>query len=193
MKHPNFHPVIFLPADYEVYDFSEDYDPNRVLKSPFGIGRYNEHRPQMYKESQFTDTLRTIHIGIDIGAPLGTQVHAFDDGVIFLQGYNPLPQDYGATIITKHEFQGKSLYVLYGHLSLASLDLHHEGEAFPRGAVLATLGNKSENGGWNSHLHVQLSWNEPQSFDMPGAVSVQDRAQALLAYPDPQIILGSLY
>ena len=37
-KSPQYHPVIFLPEDYEIYDFSEGYDPNRELKSNFGIG-----------------------------------------------------------------------------------------------------------------------------------------------------------
>ncbi len=188
-----YHPVISLPEDYEVYDFSEGYDPNRELKSNFGIGKYNEHRPTMYKETQFTETLRTVHIGIDIAAPIDTPVHAFDDGIIFIQGYNSLPQDYGGTIITKHRFEDKDLFVLHGHLSFRSLELHKEGERFQKGDVIGYVGNKDENGGWNPHLHIQLSWKKPETFDMPGVVSLIDRKKALLTYPDPQLILGQLY
>ena len=36
-----FHPVIDLPADYEVYDFTRSYDPDRHLRVPYGIGRYD--------------------------------------------------------------------------------------------------------------------------------------------------------
>lgn len=192
MNNP-YHPVIFLPEDYEVYDFSEEYDPDRKLKSDFGIGKYNEHRPMMYKEAQFTENLRTVHIGIDIAAPIGTPIHAFSDGVIFKQGYNSLPQDYGGTIITKHRFEDKDLYVLHGHLSLKSLQLHENGKPFNKGDIIAYIGNKEENGGWNPHLHIQLSWKKPETFDMPGVVSLKNRKQALLDYPDPQIILGQLY
>ena len=193
MNHPHYHPVILLPADYEVYDFSADYDPNRERRSVFGIGKYNEHRPTMYTEEQFTNTQRSVHIGIDIAAPAGTPIYAFDDGVIFKQTYNALPQDYGGTIITKHHFEGKALYVLHGHLSRASLALHLESARFQKGDIIAYVGEKEENGGWNPHLHIQLSWKEPTVCDMPGAVSLRNRSQALLDYPDPQLILGQLY
>ena len=58
---------------------------------------------------------------------------------------------------------------------------------------MGTLGDKSENGGWNPHLHFQLSLVAPEVPDIPGVVSENDRKQALQIYPDPQLILGSLY
>ena len=41
------HPVIDLPPDREVFDFTRGYDPHRALTSPYGIGRYDEKRPGM--------------------------------------------------------------------------------------------------------------------------------------------------
>lgn len=193
MRHKPFHPVIFLPDDYEIYDFSAEYNPNRRLKSDFGIGKYNEHRPTMYTEAQFTKSSRTVHMGIDIAAPAGTPVYAFDDGIIFDQAYRSAPQDYGGTIITQHQLQGRTLYVLYGHLRKTSILIRQKNQRFQKGEILAHLGEKEENGGWNPHLHIQLSWKKPEDCDMLGAVSLKDREQALLDYPDPQIILGKLY
>src|SRR5690606_29305259 len=69
-KH-SFSPVIDLPPDYEVYDFTSGYDADRPRSSPFGIGRYDEKRPGMYGSEIFAGQ-RDIHMGIDIGAPVGT-------------------------------------------------------------------------------------------------------------------------
>lgn len=38
---------------------------------------------------------RDIHIGVDVGGPVGTAVHAVADGVLHSVGYNPAPLDYG--------------------------------------------------------------------------------------------------
>lgn len=188
-----FHPVIHLPADYEVYDFSGSYNPNRFLSSPFGIGRYNEKRPGMYKEEIFIKDRRDIHMGIDIGCPVGTPVHAFADGEIFLFAYNPAPGDYGNTVITKHQVEGRALYALHGHLSGKSLEEKFAGQKIRAGETIAWVGDKHENGGWNPHLHFQLSVEKPETCDMPGVVSEADRERALAIYPDPQMILGKLY
>ena len=59
--------------------------------------------------------------------------------------------------------------------------------------VIAWIGDRHENGGWNPHLHFQLSLVRPEVADLPGAVSDADRAHALTLYPDPRLVLGSLY
>jgi len=43
------------------------------------------------------------------------------------------------------------------------------------------------------HVHFQLSTIEPETNDMPGAVTMADRARALIDYPDPRLVLGALY
>lgn len=187
-----FHPVIELPADYEIYDFSSGYDPARPLKSPFGIGRYNEKRRGMYDAAIFSGD-RNIHVGIDIGAPAGTAVHAFFDGEYFMLGNNPAPGDYGFTMITRHVLGDKELFALHGHLSARSIAGKRSGQVIKKGDVIAWLGEKHENGGWNPHLHFQLSFERPQKCDMPGVVSEEQRETALRIYPDPQLVLGKLY
>jgi murein DD-endopeptidase MepM/ murein hydrolase activator NlpD len=190
-----FHPVIQLPAGYEVFDFTTGYDPFRALKSPFGIGRYNEKRMGMYSSELFKapEGTRNIHMGIDIGAPVGTSIFSFASGEIFLTGYNGAEGDYGYTLITKHSFAGVDLYALYGHLAKASVENKIPGQKINSGEIIAWVGNKHENGGWNPHLHFQLSYKRPEKCDMPGVVAEENRAEALKIYPDPCLVLGKLY
>ena len=191
-KKYKFHPVIDLPKDFEVYDFSQGYDPNRKPAKPFGIGKYNEKRKSMYTAPLFGG-VRDIHVGIDIAAPIHTPVYNFFDGEIFLFGYNSAPGDYGNTIITKHKIDNTPLFALYGHLSANSLAGKSVGQKFRAGEQIATVGDKHENGGWNPHLHFQLSYREPSNCDMPGVVSDDQHQEALTIYPDPQLVLGKLY
>ena len=60
--------------------------------------------------------------------------------------------------------------------------------------VLRSAGlGEDENGGWNPHLHFQLSRVEPIDCDLPGAVSCAQREWALQAFPDPRLVVGQLY
>jgi murein DD-endopeptidase MepM/ murein hydrolase activator NlpD len=191
----HFHSVIALPREYEVYDFTRGYDPNRDLQHAFGIGRYDEDRRGMYDAALFQngEAPRTIHMGIDIGAPVGTPVHAFYDGEIFLLAYNGAEGDYGHTVITRHVLGGEELFALHGHLSERSTRERAVGARFQAGDVIAWVGDRHENGGWNPHLHFQLCVERPEVCDMPGVVSPAQRAEALKRYPDPRLVLGKLY
>lgn len=190
-----YHPVVKLPAGYEVFDFTTGYDPSRSLATGYGVGRYNEDRRGMYDAAIFRDgnDARTIHVGIDLGAPSGTPVHAFFAGEIFLTGYNASDGDYGHTLITRHELDGKPVWALHGHLSASSTAGKLPGQKFAAGDVIAWIGEKHENGGWNPHLHFQLSLVEPAVCDLPGVVSPAQLKEALLIYPDPRLVLGPLY
>lgn len=194
---PRFRAVVDLPPGYEVYDFTSGYDPVRARTSLFGVGRYDERRRGMYVSELFSsdssEEMRDVHVGVDIAAPVGTPVHAFFDGEVFLFGYNGAAGDYGYTLITRHIIDGIDLYALYGHLSAASVEGKTVGASFRAGEVLAWIGDTHENGGWNPHLHFQLSYERPCKCDMPGVVSMRDREAALRRYPDPRLVLGPLY
>lgn len=187
-----FSPVIDLPASYEVYDFTRGYDPKRSMLSEYGIGRYDEERQGMYTTELFAGE-RNIHMGIDVAAPVGTPVRSFFEGEVYLFAYNAAPGDYGHTLITKHVLNGTEVYALYGHLSAASTRDKTVGSKVRSGDVIAWVGDKHENGGWNPHLHFQLSLTRPLVCDMPGAVAAKDREAALQIYPDPRLVLGPLY
>ena len=136
---------------------------------------------------------RDLHVGIDIGAPVGEPIHAFSKGIVHSLGINAEDGSYGPTIIIKHEFEGKPIWALYGHLSMESLDMVSQGMEVEEGQVIATVGDKCVNGGWEPHLHFQLSWEEPEGNDMPGVVARSDRDWALEKYPDPRMVLGPIY
>lgn len=190
-----FHPVIRLPSDYEVYDFTAGYDPERALSCRYGIGRYDEKRAGMYETELFRDPRgdRDVHIGIDIGAPVGEPVHAFHDGEVHLFGYNGAPGDYGYTLVTHHLLNGRDVWALHGHLAARSVASRAPGQPIARGEIIAWVGDRHENGGWNPHLHFQLSLVRPEVPDMPGAVREEDRSWARATYPDPRLVLGPLY
>ena len=199
-----FHPVVNLPEEYWVFDFTRGEDKSWKCPFEYQIGRYNEFRPGMY-ETEIFGGVRNIHVGIDIGAPVDTPVYAFADGKIHSFGINPEDGSYGPTIITEHdidlikssvlslESSSDKFWVLHGHLSKQSLNGLEIGMKINSGDVIAKIGSESENGGWPPHLHFQLSLEEPETFDLPGVVEKSEIKSALKKYPDPRIILGDLY
>ena len=186
----NFSPVVNLPRDYTVLDLSiNPWEPSRT---DFYIGKYNEVRPNMYNTPIFSG-IRNIHVGIDIGGPVGTACMAFTDGEISHFGYNPEPGDYGYVVITRHIISGSTVWALYGHLDSNSIEDKSIGQKVSTGDVIAWFGDSHENGGRDPHLHFQLSLVEPETHDLPGVVSSEDIAKALLDYPDPRLVLGPIY
>jgi len=189
-KTGSYHPVVHLPDEYEVRDFtSGDDSPSKYV---YDIGRYDELRPGMYSTDLFGGN-RFLHIGIDIGAPVGTPCMAFKDGEISHFGYNPADGDYGYTVITKHIIEGLPIWALYGHLDSSSIAGKFIGQKITAGEEICWMGDKHENGGWEPHLHFQLSFEEPQSHDMPGVVAPENREKYLAIHPDPRLVLGPIY
>ena len=132
-------------------------------------------------------------MGIDLGAPAGTPVFSFSACTLYSLGTNTGDGNYGPTLITEQIVRGERIWALYGHLSATSLLDKKPGQTLEAGTIIGWLGEPSENGGWPPHVHFQLSRNQPDGFDMPGAVSATNRKQALLDYPDPRTVLGPLY
>ena len=122
---------------------------------------------------------RDIHIGIDIGGPVGTAVHAVADGTVHSSGYNvrhalsPDPWrpsspataagnsarvlqaaalDYGHVVVTEHRLCGVNVWALHGHLSADSSVRWRPGDKVARGEVLGWLGGTHENGGAHARL-----------------------------------------
>ncbi len=185
-----YRPVVNMPDNYTVLDMSEGAWENP--KTEFSVGKYDEIRPNMYNTEIFGGK-RNLHIGIDIGGPVGTPCMAFMEGEISHFGYNPEPGDYGYVVITKHSIGGESFWALYGHLNSKSVEGKFVGQKVLAGEVIAWFGEFDENGGWEPHLHFQLSLIEPVTHDLPGVVAPEDRGEALRDYPDPRLVLGPIY
>ncbi|TYP92765.1 Peptidase family M23 [Fodinibius salinus] len=191
----SFSKVMDYPDDPEafyIFDFSGGYDEAFIREQGWGIGRYNEERTDMYNTPLF-DGRRNIHMGIDIWASAGEPVFSFWEGLVVYKQQNDNDGDYGPTIVIKYNFDNEDLFALYGHLSRESLEMVKVGGEIAKGQQIATLGSEKVNGGWEPHLHFQLSVDDPKEADMPGVVSEKNREEALEKYPDPRIILGDLY
>lgn len=190
------------------------YVKNTKMSRQFDVGRYDEDRRGMYTSSLFArdEYQRTVHVGIDIGGPVGTPVYAFEDGIVHSAGYNPDLGDYGHVIVIEHVLKNRhKVYALYGHLSARSTRGKRTGQKIKQGQTIGYMGNTAENGGWTglypfsyssllcgrglvfsisifllpilgTHLHFQLALNPPTTHDMPGVVSIRDRSEALLEY-----------
>ena len=189
--HLAFHPVVIYPEEPVILDLSAEGLAAGTPATPWAIGRYDEDRA-IYTQDLFAGS-RTIHMGVDLGGPVGTAVHAFWGGAVVHAGHNPAPGDYGHVLVTRHEIEDHELFALWGHLSARSLGRSPVGRSFTAGDVLGWLGDRAENGGWPPHLHLQLAWEDPGTHDLPGAVAPQDRDAARRRFPDPRLVLGQLY
>ena len=188
----DFAKVMNYPETLYVFDFSKGYDPEFIRSKGWGIGKYNEKRSEMYNTSLFDDG-RDIHMGIDIWAKAGEPVFSFKEGRVVYMRDNDQPGNYGPTIVIQYHVDDSELYALYGHLSRGSLNMTSIGQDVQKGQKIAELGTPEVNGGWEPHLHFQLSVKDPQKADMPGVVTDKNREKALATYPDPRKVLGELY
>ena len=163
-------------------------------KAKYGIGGYNEHRT-IYSRSEHFDTTeepRRLHLGTDIWGPAGTPVYNFYEAKVHSFKFNDNFGDYGATIILHYQLDDVTVFGLYGHLNLASLDGLSEGQIIPAGKQFATFGVKEENGNWPPHLHFQLMFDmQGLKGDYPGVCQFSKREIYLQNCPDPALVLSS--
>ena len=163
----------------------------------FSIGRYNEAR-MIYSAGQFAegnrevDPRRTIHLGVDVSSPAGTTVRAPLDGTVVVSEFRGLRQDYGGLVIVRHETsEGDEFFSLFGHLSRSSVDKVCVGTHVTGGAAIGQLGDHSENGGWEPHLHFQLILDLVQlDGSFPGVAVPSERAVWTSLSPNPSFLLG---
>jgi len=97
------------------------------------------------------------HSGMDIGAPVGTEVHAPAPGKVVFAGRHP---EYGIAVIIEHGGDTKSLY---GHLSRLNVSVDQNVE---RGQVIARTGNTGRSSGPHLHYEIQVNGQpvSPQSY-----------------------------
>jgi hypothetical protein len=169
--------------DVETYDGLNDYVEwtRQKHQAKIAYGGYGEHRA-IYKSSlHFNATHRCIHLGIDLWAAVGTPIFAPCDSKIHSFRFNKAHLDYGATIILENDSPYMpSRYTLFGHLSFASLEHLVMGMPIQMGQCFAWLGDRSENGGWPPHLHLQSIRDLGDGWgDYPG-VATQVEAQLYL-------------
>ena len=181
----------------EIADTSQFTDYiNRTLKAndaTYGIGGYKENRT-LYRRSDLFDgeETRSVHLGIDIWGPAGTPVYAALGGRVHSFAFNDNFGDYGATIILLHQLDAVSFHTLYGHLSLADLARHQEGQYITRGEVVGQFGPPAENGNWPPHLHFQVIHELYVKGDYPGVCKLSESEAYLNNFPDADLILNMM-
>lgn len=87
------------------------------------------------------------HSGIDIGAPIGTEVKSPAPGTIVFAGRHA---EYGIAVIIDHGNDTKSLY---GHLSKTTVTLDQKVQ---RGDLIALTGNTGRSSGPHLHYEIQV-------------------------------------
>ncbi len=154
-------------------------------------GGYKEQRALYRKSARFQDgNVRDVHMGIDLWAPAGTSVHAVMDGSIHSFADNDDAGNYGPTLILEHDYEGKKLYSLYGHLSKSDMQGWEIGVRFRESEQIATLGTPQENGGYSPHLHFQVMTDmQGNQGDFLGVLAEADLASysEIILDPNPFI------
>jgi len=125
----------------------------KSTQSKLLYGGYLEHRG-IYTSNHFKSASRDFHLGIDVWAPADSPLYAPCDMVLHSMAYNGAALDYGYTLI--YYIAKIDCHLLLGHLSKSSLEDKEVGMRVKGKSLIATLGNPSENGGWEPHVHIQL-------------------------------------
>ncbi len=163
-------------------------------KADWALGGYGEDRAIYRKSALFGggDDARTIHLGVDLWMPAGTEVLSPTEAVVHSFADNAAPGDYGPTILLRHDIEGRIFHTLYGHLSRQSLPGLRAGDEVDKGQALATLGDPHENGGWPAHLHFQVIEDlGGKRGDYPGVATRAEWARLSKNCPDPGPFLSS--
>ncbi len=160
------------------------------------IGLYSEQRG-VYTTDDFADgeaqgERRDVHLGIDLFAPADTPVHAPLAGRVLSVQNNAARLDYGPTVILQHQTdEGEAFYTLYGHLSLATLELVKAGQAIAAGDCIGWIGTYPDNGDWAPHLHFQVMTDcLGMTGNFPGVAAVSQLDVWQSVCPDPNLLLG---
>lgn len=153
----------------------------------WGLAGYLERRdtllsscPQMVEEKRF------FHLGLDVIAPLGTELHAPLNGVVSNNGYEAGEGNYGGYVLLKHEgINFETFYSFYGHLSNRSLPSVNM--QLKAGDAFATIGDFHENGNWFHHTHIQVLTEKglEKGYDSKGYCAKKDLAGMNDLCPSP--------
>lgn len=165
---------------------------NNSAKVAYGgyLETRNIYQRSTYFNTVNSETERNIHLGLDLWLAAGSPIYTPLDGVVHSFKNNTNHGDYGPTIILEHHIENRACYTLYGHLSKVSIASLEVGQAFTKGAQIATLGDASVNGDYAPHLHFQII-KDLQGFvgDYPGVCSINELAFYRENCLDPELLL----
>lgn len=99
--------------------------------------------------SRFGQRSSGTHTGLDIAAPMGTNIHAAASGTVVTSGWSDY--GYGYHVVISH---GNGVYTLYGHCSRLYATV---GDVVNQGDTIATVGSTGNSTG--PHLHLEIRVN----------------------------------
>jgi murein DD-endopeptidase MepM/ murein hydrolase activator NlpD len=115
---------------------------NSIFRFP--LRNYRVTSPFGMRNDPFTGHL-SMHQGIDLAAPEGTEVYAIADGIVTAAGFDPVLGNY---VIISHHNRWTSLY---GHLQRIETALRTEVKS---GTIIGRVGSTGQSTG--PHLHFEL-------------------------------------
>jgi hypothetical protein len=124
---------------------------------------------------------------VDYWASDGTDIYLPCDAMLWSKKDNQNYLDYGPTLIFKLLIPNEHFtFMLFGHLSRNSLNIHELQDTVNAGTRIGSLGNETENGQWPPHLHLQLmkTINTPDG-DYPGLCDENTLADYRSNCPEP--------
>src|SRR3989344_4960769 len=113
-----------------------------------------QDRSRLWRGTYLEKTRLFLHLGVDCNVEAGVVVNAIADGtVVYVGDDTPLVGGWGGHIVQKIQFRGQPHALIYAHLgdTFVSRD-----EKVCRGQRIGLTGNKTRNGFWRPHLHLQL-------------------------------------
>lgn len=99
--------------------------------------------------SRFGQRSSGTHTGLDIAAPMGTNIHAAASGTVVTSGWSDY--GYGYHVVISH---GNGVYTLYGHCSRLYANV---GDVVNQGDTIAAVGSTGNSTG--PHLHLEIRVN----------------------------------
>ena len=112
-----------------------------------GTGKYGWPVNGGYISSPFGGERR--HKGLDIAAPMGTEIYAAEAGTVYRAGWNS--GGYGNYVIIDHP---DGYRTLYGH---ASSVVCYEGQQVEKGQLIALVGSTGDSTGPHCHFEVRVN------------------------------------
>lgn len=154
---------------------SSDFEPTRESSSPQAPELENLASPQPLALPEVVappelSELRTVHLGIDLTGPVGTEIRFHDDGRVQSLGCCSEKQGYGHWLVSEHvrkpgfhpsaeepEASDGKYWVLWGHLGADVLARWRVDKPCEKNAIIGRIGDIKENGGWQwPHVHIQV-------------------------------------
>lgn len=150
-------PFIFLAGDSimnsPVYDNSSYYSDSLIItagKFHWPLNGYTKISSGYGSRVHPIEKVRKMHTGIDIPAPLGTNIFAVADGIVEFSGSRG---GYGNLIIIRHSSSEKSYYA-HNQRNIVS-----QGDTVKQGQIIGTVGSTGKSTGPHLHLEVRINNN----------------------------------